>query len=265
VSFRFTEAHREEYFTDGLTLLRGLIPATLVADLRRETDKGRIIARQKHGRQTQRLQPVYAYEELDPRPFQDFLALPGLRDTVEGTLGTGYEPTERMAVFLEPTDAAWCTTWHRDYGNVQGVDREAFAQARDNLRMMNQFNAALYDDHSLWVVPGSHNREDTPAERAAIPDVYAHVAELPASLSAAVREMEWLTYTRSMPGARQIVLCAGDVAFYRATSWHIGNYVPYVKRATLHDSFPCEGDLAWQSSVRRIQAESSKAAAGPTM
>src|SRR5699024_6016517 len=88
VSFQFTAKHREEYFSDGLTVLRGLIPDSLLEDLRRETDKGRDIARLKNGRQTQRLQPVYAYEDLDSRPFRDFLALPGLHTTVEGILGS---------------------------------------------------------------------------------------------------------------------------------------------------------------------------------
>ena len=54
--------------------------------------------------------------------------------------------------------------------------------------------------------------------------------------------MTCLSYTRQMPNAVQIVLCAGDIAFYRNSSWHIGNYVPYVKRATLHDGFYGEED-----------------------
>lgn len=255
MGFRFTEAHREQYFTDGLTILRDLIPASLLGDLRREADKGRVIARQQKGGQTQRLQPVYAHEELDARPFRDFLDLPELRATVEGTLGSEYHTTDRMAIFLEPAEEAWSTAWHRDWGDVPGVDPADFAHARDNLRMMNQFNAALYDDHSLWVVPGSHARENTPEESAVVPDIYAGNPVLPPSMSGVERERTCLNFTRSMPGAVQIVLNAGDLAFYRACSWHIGNYVPYVKRATLHDSFPCEEDLAWQRHVRGIQAE----------
>jgi hypothetical protein len=38
-----------------------------------------------------------------------------------------------------------------------------------------------------------------------------------------------------MPGATQVHLRAGDFAMYRNSLWHIGSYVPYVKRATLHD------------------------------
>ena len=36
-----------------------------------------------------------------------------------------------------------------------------------------------------------------------------------------------------MPGAVQLVLNPGDFCIYRNVGWHIGNYVPYRKRATL--------------------------------
>jgi hypothetical protein len=81
--FQYSDQHRIEYFTTGLTVLRGVIPASLLADLRRETDRAREIARRSSGPQSQRLQPVYKYEELNHRPFRDFLQLPGLRASVE--------------------------------------------------------------------------------------------------------------------------------------------------------------------------------------
>ena len=65
--FQYTQQHRIEYERDGLTILRGVIPATLLADLRRETDKACEIARRQHGPQAQRLQPVYEYEKLKSR------------------------------------------------------------------------------------------------------------------------------------------------------------------------------------------------------
>jgi hypothetical protein len=43
-----------------------------------------------------------------------------------------------------------------------------------------------------------------------------------------------LEYLRSMPGARRIVLGAGDIAFYRQCGWHLGYYLNYHRRATLH-------------------------------
>jgi hypothetical protein len=253
MAFQYTEQHREEYVTVGLTVLRGLIPTTLLGDLRRETDKARVIARQQRGPLAQRLQPVFAYDEqLDLRPFHDFLALPGLRATVDGILSPQHRRTYMMGVLLEPETAAWCTAWHRD---IQGINQgNVSMEAVANLRMFNQFNAALYDDHSFWVVPGSHNRPDTDAERALFPTRPVPPPAFPDSLSPVAREMACLGYTRQMPNAVQIVLSAGDVAFYRQTAWHIGNYVPYVKRATLHDQFLCDEDMAIKGeAVRKIE------------
>lgn len=237
MAFRYTDQHREEYATTGLTVLRGLIPSSLLADLRRETDTARQIARDEHGPQTQRLQPVYAYAQLNHQVFRDFLNLPGLRDAVHGILGPDRHQSNIMGVLFEPAQAAWTTGWHRDLPNrtAEGVSMD---QLRD-LRLYNQFNAALYDDHSFWVVPGSHNRDDTAEERAAFA---TKPPEREASMDPTEREMACLTHVRNMPGATQLVLCAGDVGFYRACAWHLGTYVPYVKRATLHDVYYCDDD-----------------------
>jgi ectoine hydroxylase-related dioxygenase (phytanoyl-CoA dioxygenase family) len=253
MAFQFTEQHRDEYVTAGLTVLRGLIPAALLADLRHESDKARVIARQQRGPQAQRLQPVFAYEDLNHQPFHDFLELPGLRAAVDGILSPQHRRSHAMGILFEPEHDAWCTAWHRDtHGINQGqVSQEAIA----NLRIFNQFNAALYDDHAFWVVPRSHNRPDTEAERTLFPDRPVPAPRFPETLSPTEREMACLDYVRQMPNAVQIVLCAGDVAFYRQTAWHIGNYVPYVKRATLHDAFHSDEDMAIKGeAIKRIEA-----------
>lgn len=263
MAFVYSDRNREEYLTEGYTILRDLIPAALLADLRRETDRAREIARQKHGPQAQRLQPVYAYAELKAQVFRDFLGLSGMQATVEGILGKGHRQSDIMGVLLEPAGRAWCTHWHRDWGyNAAHVDLGEFFQAIHNMGMFNQLNAALYDDHSLWVVPRSHNREDTDAERAAFPAIPPPGPELSEEMTAAERELACLRYTRRMPGAVPVMLFAGDVAFYRACQWHIGNYVPYLRRATLHDGFYGEEDFSWQAAVRKRQEEArSKSAA----
>lgn len=253
MTFHYSEQHGIEYRTDGLTILRGLIPPALLTDLRRETDRAREMARLKNGPQAQRLQPVWSYDELNLQLFRDFLGLPGLRATVEAILGPEYRPSERLAVFLEPERDAWCTAWHRDWGNVPGVDLEEFFRTAADLRMHNQLNAALYDDHSLWVVPGSDRRRDTDEECAAFTSIPPPGPDLSDASSATEREVICLDYARRMPNGVPITLFAGDVAFYRACIWHLGNYVPYTRRATLHDSFLCEADRVWQASVRRIQ------------
>jgi hypothetical protein len=73
--------------------------------------------------------------------------------------------------------------------------------------------------------------------------------------------MTCLEYARRMPGATQVVLCAGDVAFYRACGWHIGNYVPYVRRATLHDGYYGPEDWAWRERADKMRAAAKEAAA----
>jgi ectoine hydroxylase-related dioxygenase (phytanoyl-CoA dioxygenase family) len=123
--------------------------------------------------------------------------------------------------------------------------------------MFNQFNAALYDDHSLWVVPGSHNREDTPEERICFPTATPAAPELSEDASSEERERACLEYAQHMPGSVPVVLFAGDCAFYRASGWHLGNYVPYIKRATLHDNFQGDEDRAWWDNVRRAQRAAS--------
>lgn len=256
--YQYTEQSRDEYLTQGYTILRDLMPPTLIAELRLETDKAREIARRKDGTQAQRLQPVYAHEELNPRAFRDFLALPGLQTAVANILGPDHHQSDIMGVLLEPVAKAWCTSWHRDWGyNNPYVKLDPFFEAVRNLGMFNQLNAALYDDHSLWVVPNSHNRNDTAEETAAFP--YPPTGPiLPVHLTPTEREHICITYVRSMPGAIPVTLFSGDVAFYRACQWHIGNYVPYTRRATLHDGFYGPDDLAWQAQVRQWQQESTR-------
>ena len=255
MAFRYTERHRAEYLEHGLTILRGLIPPSLLTDLRRETDRARDIARARLGPQAQRLQPVWSYDGLEHAPFREFLALPGLCATVEGILGNEHRPSERMAVFLEPEQDAWCGAWHRDWGNVPGVNQDEFFATAANPRMYNQMNGAVYDDHSLWVVPGSDRRRDTDAERAAFACSPPEGPVLDAAMPPAEREAACILYARRMPGGVPVALLAGDVAFYRACIWHLGCYVPYTRRATLHDSFLCEADREWQASIRRLQQE----------
>ena len=66
-----------------------------------------------------------------------------------------------------------------------------------------------------------------------------------------------------MPGARQLHLAAGDFCLYRNTLWHIGNYVPYRRRATLHDSVYTPAYREW--SQREVIAANERRAAGAEM
>ena len=68
------------------------------------------------------------------------------------------------------------------------------------------------------------------------------------------RERVCLAYCRSMPGAVQICLEPGDYTLYRSVLWHAGNYVPYTRRATLHDYVDTPAFRQWRTEQRAVVA-----------
>lgn len=101
--------------------------------------------------------------------------------------------------------------WHRD-------DVAETASAEEEMERLKepawhtQWNLALCDDRSLVVVPGSHNRARTQAERAVAP------------------------FGRDMPGQRFVEMKAGDIVFYNNNILHRGVYDHCIERMTLHGS-----------------------------
>lgn len=101
--------------------------------------------------------------------------------------------------------------WHRD-------DIGPDATAEQELERLNkpgwhaQWNLALYDDSSLIVVPGTHARARTEAERAADP------------------------FEQNMPGQMIVHMKAGDAVFYNNNILHRGAYKSTIERMTLHGS-----------------------------
>jgi nicotinamide N-methyltransferase len=108
-------------------------------------------------------------------------------------------------------DKDFALRWHRD-------DISAEANAEEEMKRLNepswhaQWNLALYDDYSLVVVPGSHRRARTDAEREADP------------------------FTKFMPEQKVVGMKAGDVVFYDNNILHRGVYDSNVERMTLHGS-----------------------------
>ncbi|HIG47400.1 MAG TPA: hypothetical protein EYQ20_13590 [candidate division Zixibacteria bacterium] len=242
--FTFSEQHITEYYHNGYTVFQSILPSSLVQDLRRVTGLAREIIREENGPQVQRLQPVGKYaDRLDMRPFQDYEELPELMDAYQRVLSPMHrlEGKARMGILFEPADRSWCTVWHRDItAKTNHVDPEEFAVLTRDATFFTQVNCALYTDISTWYVPASDGRPDTEAEVQASglqPDTDRMNPE--------EAEYENLTYCRGMPGALQLVLEPGDFALYRPNAWHIGNYAPYRKRATLHDSIWKPETRAW--------------------
>jgi hypothetical protein len=114
--------------------------------------------------------------------------------------------------------------WHRDDVPPEATTAEEerrlggdMAQGRERVYSHAQWNLALYDDESLVVVPRSHRRARTQAERDAGP------------------------YEREMEGAVVVKLRAGDVVFYDNNILHRGVYKADKERMTLHGSMGRSG------------------------
>ncbi len=250
MAFIFSDQHIEEYRTLGYTVFRQILPASLVGDLRRVADEARRIAREEHGLQAQRLQPVGRYD-LDQQPFIDYGELAVLKDAIHRLLSPAHSHGNRdvYGILLEPATDAYCTQWHRDWrDNASGLDLARWDEHFLDDRYFNQVNCALYADSCTWVVPGSHLRRDLQREIKRFPR-RPIARPLLEDKSAVEREQLCIDYVTSMPGAVQLHLEAGDFCLYRNTLWHIGNYVPYRQRATLHDAVDTAEFAAWRDEV----------------
>jgi len=250
MAFKFTDSHISDYYMHGYTVFRSILPPALIGDLRKATDQSREIARAQSGAQVQRLQPVSRFA-LDQKPFQDFAELPELRNAVSKVLSPRYTYATQayLGVLLEPAELPWCTMWHRDWrDNNMGMKLAEWDAVRYDFNFFNQLNCALYDDDATWVVPGSHLRRDVPAEVARFPNRPLPGPDLEGK-NYEERERLCLEYCQSLPGAVCLHLNAGDFALYRNSIWHIGNYLPYRKRATLHDVVDTPEYSTWRDIV----------------
>jgi ectoine hydroxylase-related dioxygenase (phytanoyl-CoA dioxygenase family) len=236
MTFHFSDALVEEYERDGYVVFREILPPSLIADLRRATDRGRELVRKKGGSQVQRFEP-FAEGEIDHQPFEEYRTLPVLRDAVSRLLSARHlygDPNTYLAVLIEPEELPYCIAWHQDWRHFHPLSRPALTtEAKRDPDLFNQVNCALYRDDCTWVVPGSHARDDSPAEREAFPEDIPPGPPLHGTTEE--RERMCLDYCRRMPGAIRLHLEPGDWFIYRNTMWHTGNYVPYAKRATILD------------------------------
>jgi ectoine hydroxylase-related dioxygenase (phytanoyl-CoA dioxygenase family) len=108
--------------------------------------------------------------------------------------------------------------WHRDVIQIPEDEIEDWLFSPERHHNSVQINLPLVDENSLWVVPGSHNRPNTPEENA----VFAgskHYAPIGAE----------------MPGGIPVPLKAGQAVLYNNNLIHRGyTEVMKVPRRTLH-------------------------------
>ncbi len=255
MSFQYCDLMFHEYCARGYVVFRGIVPPSLLRDLRVEADKARELAHAISGPQAQRLQPVSKYaDRLNLKPFQDYTELPVLRDAITRLFGSSrtHGHINKMGILVEPTQQPWNVGWHRD--GVVEVPTEAYddqvktclAEAWHDLRYWNQINCAIYADSCTWYVPGSHLRQrDLPGEKQSVgaPELKERVQ----GLSSAEAERFFLEHCREFPGALQVHLGPGDFLLYRNLGWHTGNYLPYQPRATIHDVINNKDYEAWHT------------------
>jgi hypothetical protein len=254
--FQFRDSHISDFYTLGYTVFCSILPPALIRDLRRVAAQAREIIHSEQGQQVQRLQPVAAYD-LDSKPFQDFANLSPLRDAVSRVLNprVRYGNINTLGILLHPGDIPYSTPWHRDWrDNQAGLNLSAWEERSSDIDLFNQMNSPLYEDSSLWVVPSSHLRRDLPGEIERFPDRPIPTPQLEGK-TGVEREQVCLDYCRSMPGAVRLHLDTGDFALYRSTLWHLGNYVPYRNRATLHDFVDTPEYRTWREQVTTEAAQ----------
>ncbi|KAI5919635.1 phytanoyl-dioxygenase family protein [Camillea tinctor] len=114
-------------------------------------------------------------------------------------------------------------SWHRDDVPAEAGPEEEARRLGQSTYWHTQWNLALYADASLVVVPGSHARVRTPAERAAGPDA------------------------GDMPGQVVVELQPGDAVFYDNNILHRGVYSAGVERMSLHGSVGRVGGGAFRA------------------
>jgi len=254
---------KEQLHTNGFIVIPNAIPTDLLRQLQNNADKFRKIARQIYGVQTQRLQPIERYAESEDHTLLDqFVSLPLLQEVVASVLGPAHEISiKHVGLMFEPKYLPYCIPWHRDWrDNSKGLDMNAWYRVYQDSDFFNQINCPLLEDHSLWVVRGSHLRPDTPEEEALFPtrpimapynDIERKANKLNDFLNffkqgqTDVRAQKCLGYCKNMPNAEQVILKPGDCIIYRNTLWHLCNYHPQQKRATLHTTIITERYQQW--------------------
>jgi len=240
-----TEEDRQKYRQAGYHIIPKVIPASLLKDLRREAAKAQEIARRIDGPRAQRLSVLRNHpDELDLKAFQDFDEIEGLQPAIQDLLTPEHflQPTAEATILFGPRDRPWSTEWHRDFRDH--IEEEPWEKhlAKDwektanDFRFWNQVNCPLYEDNSTWYVPGSFQRTRNTVEES---ELYASTTQeilRDETNEKTDEELELfcLNYCQAMPGAVQLVLNPGDFCIYRNVGWHIGNYVPYRKRMTIH-------------------------------
>lgn len=212
---------RLQYFEQGYIIIRGIIGASLIEDMREacadivrrsiETGVPSLAWENREKAVPARIGHILREDRCCPAFVAQFEETPVV-EIVEGLL----QRPVRFAlcgVLCGGGGHAYIQGWHRDTGEIRNED-----DLQRDLEMMRksvQMNAPLYPDRYLQVVPGSHRRFSTPEEKQ-------------------VFESD---PTGDMPGALTVEMEPGDAVFYYPQLIHRGYNPEGHRRFSMHHCF----------------------------
>jgi hypothetical protein len=167
--------------------------------------------------------------------FTSFYGSSPLLDIAARLLDTREEnmQLELFNLLIEPEDHAFALGWHRD--DV----RPDVSQAEERVRLAAptygvQWNACLYDDDCLFIVPGTHVRLRNQAEIKANQQTPPSARPIHAAHDNLDLDGAW---DIDPPSTLRVQLKAGQTVFYSQRILHRASYLPSRTRATLHGCY----------------------------
>ncbi len=237
-----SQAQLKQFKEDGYVVIQGFAP-TLVDPLRRATE--RTIAKGRSGEWkdvrkcgddmwgvSNLLNPA-----LKEPVFAEYMASPHVIEVSQQLLERNDLRLSLTNLLCNPLKTPYAIAWHRDAGNPRDSGEAELRELR-KIQSSVQWNGALYEETCLRIVPGTHRRNITDAER----DVLLN------------RNMD------AMPGELHVRLRAGETVYYNAMLLHRGVYPTETRRETMHANL-----VAMQSDdTYRMHYEAVKFMAEPS-
>jgi hypothetical protein len=156
----------------GFEIVRGFVRPEGVNRALDLVDGLRDVVRRSRFLDAQRVQPLRRHLG-DERmvALADAVSFDRLRALFEERVGPGVDvDPDLLGLWIEPARRTYVLPWHRDLrDNAKGLDWNSWYRQMANPRFFNQFHIALLPDECLWIVPGSHLRDDTDFERHVFP------------------------------------------------------------------------------------------------
>ena len=156
-------------------------------------------------------------------PIQHVFHRPEILNTIEQILGAPLIINNASLFAAEP-GTCYKLGWHRDVIQIpqDEIDEDAIYNP-SRFHNSVQINLPLYDDETLWVVPGSHQRKNTADENTAFRGS-KHYAPIDAE----------------MPGGVNVKIRPGQAVLYNNNLIHRGfNACFTVPRRSLHMGYHC--------------------------